>query len=96
MSDSKIPIIFAEPGPGDTALTIPPGPGHVVGCLCCAPRTRAAEALARIYFARARGEVTFFTRLVARPADEAAIRTALATDKLAAARFRLSPVSASS
>jgi hypothetical protein len=66
--------------------------GHPFGCACCTPRGPVAEALGRLFLARARGEVAFFrsvVALVATPAGEAAVRAALAEDQVSAGRFRL-------
>jgi hypothetical protein len=66
--------------------------GHPFGCACCMPRGPVAEALARLFLARARGEVAFFrsvVAVVATPAGEAAVRAALAEDQVSAGRFRL-------
>lgn len=65
---------------------------HPADCACCAPRGAVAETLGRLFLARARGEVAFFTAVVAvatTEAGEAAVRAALAHDQLCAARFRL-------
>jgi hypothetical protein len=66
-------------------------PGHAPGCACCAPRLAAAEALRLLFLARAKGEVAFFrsVSVFAPPAAEAALRTALQTDPMLAAWFRL-------
>jgi hypothetical protein len=67
-------------------------PGHPSGCACCTPRGPVAEALGRLFLARARGEVAFFrsvVAVVASPAGEAAVRVALAQDQVSAGRFRL-------
>jgi len=65
--------------------------GHVVGCTCCTPRGPAADALARLFRARATGCAPFFKRVIVRAsaAGEAAIRAAIASDMLTAARYRL-------
>jgi hypothetical protein len=66
--------------------------GHPFGCACCTPRGPVAEALGRLFLARARGEVAFFcsvVAVVATPAGEAAVRAALAEDQVSAGRFRL-------
>jgi hypothetical protein len=66
--------------------------GHPPGCNCCAPRGPVAEALGRLFLARARGEVAWFrsvVAVVATPAGEAAVRAALADDQVSAGRFRL-------
>jgi hypothetical protein len=66
-------------------------PGHAPGCACCAPRLAAAEALRRLFLARAKGEVAFFrsVSVFASAAAEVALRTALQTDPMLAAWFRL-------
>jgi len=66
--------------------------GHVAGCACCVTRSPVAEALGRLFRARAVGEVPFFTRLGVVPASaggEASVRQALETDGLASACYRL-------
>ena len=65
--------------------------GHLPGCLCCATRGPAAEALGRAFRARATGTAPFFSHLLvlASPAGQAAIRAALAQDAICSARFRL-------
>jgi hypothetical protein len=66
--------------------------GHAAGCTCCVARSPVAEALGRLFRARAVGEVPFFTRLgvvPASPAGETSIRQALETDGLAAACYRV-------
>lgn len=66
-------------------------PGHVAGCACCAPRGPVAEALHRLFLARARGGAAFFSRVVvvAGSQGEAAVRRALAEDAFLAGRYRL-------
>ncbi len=66
--------------------------GHVAGCTCCVERSPVAEALGRLFRARAVGEVPFFTRLgvvSASSAGEASVRQALESDGVASACFRL-------
>jgi hypothetical protein len=66
--------------------------GHPAGCACCTPRGPVAEALGRLFLARARGKVAFFRSVVAvtaTPAGEAAVRAALGADQVSAGRFRL-------
>jgi hypothetical protein len=65
--------------------------GHAPGCACCAPRDPAAQALGRLFLARARGEVAWFrsVAVLATPAGEAAVRAALAHDHVSSCRFRL-------
>jgi hypothetical protein len=64
---------------------------HVPGCPCCVPRSPVAEALGRLFLARARREVAWFHSIavIATPAGEAAVRAALAGDQVSAGRFRL-------
>ena len=83
---------------GDGAL--PPGAAarfsaasgsHAIGCACCVPRSDAARALARLFLARARGEVAFrrVVAVTASPAGRAAVTAAVTGDVLASARFAL-------
>ncbi|MGC8475676.1 MAG: hypothetical protein ACP5NP_04915 [Acetobacteraceae bacterium] len=71
-------------------FTARPSPFHPAGCACCAPRNAAAQALARLFLARARGGAWFtqVQAVTATPAGAAAVRAALAADSLTAARFR--------
>ena len=65
---------------------------HPAGCPCCAARGSVARALSRLFLARARGDVPLFQEVIAvtaSPRGEAAIRTALLSDPLASAWFRL-------
>jgi hypothetical protein len=83
----------AEPVPSGYAesFTLPAAQfGHVIGCTCCTPRGPAADALSRLFRARATGSAPFFKRVIVRasPAGEAAIRAAIAGDILTAARYR--------
>ncbi len=106
--DARIPVLMdpAETQAGDALLveagSVPPagvthavfvadGP-HPAGCACCGARYGAALALDRLFLLRARGEVAFFSRVVARPASEAgaaSVRAALASDPVVSARYRL-------
>jgi len=65
--------------------------GHAPGCVCCVPRGPVAEALGRLFVARARGEQPWFSSIavLATSAGEAAVRAALAEDQVCAGRFRL-------
>jgi hypothetical protein len=66
--------------------------GHPIGCACCTPRGPVAEALGRLFVARARGEVAFFRSMVAvvtTSGGRTAVRAALAQDQVCAGRFRL-------
>ena len=67
---------------------------HPLGCGCCTPRGPVAEALGRLFLARARGEVPWFSSVVAvtigAPGRDAVLG-ALQADVVTAARFRLEP-----
>ena len=89
----RIPIRVgpaASVGPDSYVLfesDMPAGaPLHVAGCACCAPRSALARALARLFMARARGEVTYFREVVV-VGDKATLTAAL-DDVVVAARFR--------
>jgi hypothetical protein len=83
----------APAGHPEARFRLVPGlAGHPAGCVCCTPRGPVAEALGRLFLARARGEVAFFrsvVAVVATPAGEATVQAALAEDQVSAARFRL-------
>ena len=69
-------------------------PTHPLGCLCCAPRGPVAEALGRLFLARARGESPWFRSVVAVTRSAAgadAVRAALTGDVVTTARFRQDP-----
>lgn len=103
MFDARVPVVFGnrwDAQEGDAVLAGvldgPPGhdvvgaPGHAAGCACCVARTPAAQALGRLFLQRVWGEVAFFRRvLVEGQALEVAVRVALQSDPVAAARFRL-------
>ncbi|SIR12697.1 MULTISPECIES: hypothetical protein [Acidiphilium] len=81
------------PAPAAAAVArfvVPDHPLHGVGCACCAPRGPASEALARLFLARARGEVAWFARVVVLAGDDgvALVLAALAGDAVTRARFR--------
>lgn len=65
---------------------------HPAACACCrGARSPAAQALDRLFQARARGACPWFDRvLVVEEAGEA-VRMALREDSVAAARFRMVP-----
>ena len=67
-----------------------PATRHFIGCACCAPRGPAAAALSALFRARATGAAPFFDQVVtlASPDGITAVRSALAEDAVAAARFR--------
>jgi len=69
----------------------PGKPGHFAGCACCTLRGPAADALTRMFRARATGVAPFFSRVavLASPEGEAAVREALEADVVTKARFRL-------
>jgi hypothetical protein len=73
-------------------FTVPIGASHPVGCVCCAARSPAAQALARLFLARARAEAPMFREVVvvATPEGEKTVRGALVGDPLASAWFRVS------
>jgi hypothetical protein len=104
--DARIPVFIAtarEPAAPDVAWLVENPDeaawasgeaGHLPGCACCVTRSPVADALGRLFRARAVGEVPFFTRLGAVPASaagEAALRQALESDGLASACYRLEP-----
>lgn len=77
---------------GAYAVRFSAGDGrHKPGCACCAGRSNAAEALGRIFRARATAAAPFFTELIvlASEAGQAAIHAALTEDLMARARFRV-------
>ena len=87
--DARIPVVFGlEPGPHDAVLAPEGGPAHVVGCACCIARSPDAVGLDRLFLARVRGEVAWFTRVVVL-GDDAGLRRAIETDPVLSARFRL-------
>jgi hypothetical protein len=73
------------------AADAPVPTGHAAGCTCCAPRGAVADALSRLFLARARGETPFFRRVVvaAGPEAETQVRAALDRDAFLAGRYRL-------
>ncbi len=90
----RVPVLAGDPalaGPDDVVQAVPPGAGrHRIGCACCITRAPLAEALSKLFFARARGEIPFFARVIvpSEPAQEASLAAALAADPVTAARFR--------
>ncbi len=95
MLDARVPVVFGnsrDAQESDAVLTgvLDGALAHDAGCACCMARTPAAQALSRLFMQRARGEVAFFRRVLVDGHDaEAAVRAALASDPVAAARFRL-------
>lgn len=97
--DARIPLRFGPLGtrtPEEAVLTFDPSAPtapHTPGCPCCLPRNPAATALGALFHARATGRHPPF-RAVLAPVpgtDEQAVRQALETDPVAAARYRLVP-----
>jgi hypothetical protein len=104
LSDLRIPVVFgdlSEAGAQDAVLAegdVPgaaahfvPGSGHAPGCACCAARGEAGRALAWLLHARARGQIPFFTRVIAVVATEAGradVCSALVSDPIAATCFK--------
>jgi hypothetical protein len=106
-TEGRIPILFGvEPEPGDALLLegdheTPASfyalrfalvlPGHAASCVCCTWRAPVADALARMFRARATGSAPFFKRVVvqASPAGEEAVRAAASGDVMALARYRV-------
>jgi hypothetical protein len=65
---------------------------HPLGCPCCIPRAPVGKALAGLFLARARGEVTFFQEVVVVLSSDkgrAAVMAAIAEDPLVSVWFRL-------
>jgi hypothetical protein len=65
---------------------------HAAACACCAGQTPVATALDRLFQARVRGACPWFERvvvLVQTPAARDQVTQALAGDRLAQARFRM-------
>ena len=104
--DARIPVWlggFGEVGAGEAVLVegheIPRGvtaerfeADHRVGCECCGVRSSAALALDRLFQRRVRGQIDFFTAVVAVTATaegDMAIWAALRSDPVASARYRL-------
>jgi hypothetical protein len=93
-SDMRVPVWAGDPaqaGAADVVPAIPPGDSrHTIGCACCVPRAPLAEALTKLFFARARGEIPFFARVIlpCEPGQEGALAALLAADPVTAARFR--------
>jgi len=92
--DGDAPVHGAAPAtrPAVARFTLPVRIAtHPLGCICCAPRGPVAEALGRLFLARARGELPWFRSVVAvthSAAGADAVRAALAGDVVTAARFR--------
>jgi hypothetical protein len=100
--DPRIPVIFGQqPGPGDVVLAqaslpVPPGVhaayfalSHAMGCACCVGQSPAGAALNTLFRDRATGKAPFFKRVavLAGEAGIAAVKSALAQEALARARY---------
>jgi hypothetical protein len=92
--DPRIPVYAGAPdlAAGEDVVvreTLAPV-AHGPGCACCAPRSALARALARLFLARARGDMALFTRVIVAcaPDEAAAVAAAIAADPVSAARFR--------
>jgi hypothetical protein len=103
---AAVEAALAEGGPAAlvTAAPAPPKPAravaavsfaagvatHRAGCACCQGRSPAAQALDRLFQARARGAAPWFERVLVLDEEGAGaeVLAALREDALAAARFR--------
>jgi len=86
------PLAARVAAAGDAAAQFTPvAARHAMGCVCCAGRSPAAQALDQLFQRRARGQCPWFDRvlaLVRSPAGAAMLADALAEDVLTRARFR--------
>ncbi|MBN9564201.1 MAG: hypothetical protein J0H14_26255 [Alphaproteobacteria bacterium] len=91
--DTALLLEGDSPAPdGAVVARFAPGRGqHRVDCACCVARGAVADALGRLFLARAKGEVSFFRAVVVvcGAAGRAEVLAALAADPVASARFRL-------
>ena len=93
--DMRVPVRAGDAalaGPSDVVQPVPPAGAarHGAGCTCCRPRAPLAAALARLFVARARGDLPFIARVIVpcAPAQDADLAATLAADPVTAARFR--------
>lgn len=97
--DARIPLVIGPvpPGPADHVVTegtdfdCPASATHDPACACCVGRSPVAGLLGGLFFARARGEVPFFRRLVvscASAAGRAAVVAALSDDPVVSGCYR--------
>src|SRR5277367_3590589 len=93
--DMRVPVLAGDPGLAAAGDVVQPwsvqgATAHAAGCACCRPRALFAEALSRLFVARARNDIAFFSRVIVpcAPGQEAALAEALAADPVTAARFR--------
>ncbi len=85
-------LIEGTDGPQHAARFDVQARSHPQGCTCCIAREDAGIALADLFTARARDHKSVFVSVLAITRTEAGIRavkTALASDPVASARFRL-------
>jgi hypothetical protein len=91
--DSALLLEGDQPAPdGAVVARFAAGIGrHGANCACCVARGAVAEALGRLFLARAKGEVGFFraVAVVCGEAGRAEVLAALAADPVVSARFRL-------
>jgi hypothetical protein len=105
--DARVPVRFGVADPAAAVLieagrpdqpgcvlvrfAVPAAAGHIAGCACCTPRGELAEALRRLFLARARGEVAFFrsVSVFAAAETEAVVRGVVRDDPMVAAWFRV-------
>ncbi len=90
--DARIPVVFDEAlGAKDACLAPDPtwSDLHPIVCACCGGRSPAAQAMDKLFLARVRGSIPWFSRLVVDKTGEAAVRVALTEDAVVSARFRL-------
>ncbi len=80
---------------GHAVARFSPGPTHALFCACCRGRDPAAAALAALFQARARGEVPWFTTVVADVRNPEAVAQALRGDLVVSARFRVPSLASS-
>ena len=92
--DARVPVVVGEGVmvPGDVLFVVPAElAAHPGSCTCCGPQGATATALAALFHARARGEVGWFTRVVAVCRDDAArarLAITLADASFVSGRFR--------
>ena len=97
--DARVPMVFGPVSAQEADHVLVEGidfevspAEHVPGCACCAPREAVASVLGSLFFARARGTVPFFRRLVVHattPEGESAVRAAQTSDPVVSGCYRL-------
>ena len=91
-SDPRIPVRLAPAAsvrPGETVLEVTTT--HAAGCACCGGRSGAAIALSALFVRAARGEIAWFSGVVADVAgmEGARLAEALVSDRFLAGRYRV-------